>query len=503
VPRAGRVAVSRTTGARPIANQRTHQAPPVASPAAAVLDLQRASGNRAVARLLAVQRDEPRTKSLVAAGKGLGDVQGWASDQQRRQKALTISAVVGLDLSQKANVVAAIRALSAALPALRKASSPFAPGLAALRLALDKTRAVEDVLKGRPDERDRYKAGVLLREGQAAMARALTALQSVKGVTAKTKTNLKILHDNMADTSGIHDIFNGISQMIRQVQDLDTEQGVKPEAVERVLFLLRSFVAVNDPASADVPKPAEVAAMKGELGSMQEDFAVVFGSDSQLGLFVDYADRLVRQIDVRDSMAKAGAPVGQVPGEADARAYFTKLRKKPDTDVFHAYTAFMSAFFYHKVVASLGDLTATNAALMSVPASITGTRPLVCTGYATLGAELLSLAGATKGEIVIGIRASDAQLLSGNVIDDGHAIAKISRNGKAGYVSNDIVVDTEEAGIGRNAVAWTNRSNPLIRARGATMAAAVAAVLDAVARARAAARARAEKGKGKPKKAKP
>jgi hypothetical protein len=155
----------------------------------------------------------------------------------------------------------------------------------------------------------------------------------------------------------------------------------------------------------------------------------------------------------------------------------------------------MQAFFFHKEVASLGDLTTTNDALMTAPASITGTRGLVCTGYATLGAEFMHLAGATKGEIILGIRASDAQLLSGDVIDDGHAIAKFSRNGETRYISNYLIVATEEDGIGPNAVAWTNKSNPLIRAKGATMAAAVSAVMDAMARARAAAKARAKKGR--------
>lgn len=494
--RTGPVEFTRTAGRRQVAGQRPHQATPVAPPAAAVFGLQRTSGNRAVARLLTVQRDVPKPKELVTAGKLLGDVQGWAKDQQRSQKVVDTSAVVGLDLSQETNVVEAIKALSAALPALRKATSPFGPGLAALRLALDKANATEAALKVAKDELDRLQAKDVLKEGQAAMAKALAALQGVKGVNAQIKKNLKALHDNMANTEGIHDTINGISQTIGEVRALDTDQGVKPEAVERVLFLLRSFVAVNDPASANVPKPAEVAAMKSQMGSMQADFAGIFGNDAQLGLFVDYADRLMRQIDVRDSMAKVGAPIKQVPGEADARAYFTKLKKQPNPDVFAAYTAFMEAFFFHRDVVNVGDLTATNAALMSASASITGTRSLVCTGYATIGADLLHLAGATKGKIIIAIRASDAQLLAGNVLDDAHAIAKVTRGGQDRYVSNHLTVDTEDAGIGPNAVAWTNKDNPLIRAEGPTMAEAVTAVMQAMADARAAAKARADK-KGK------
>jgi hypothetical protein len=469
------------------------------------LGLQRTSGNWAVARLLTVQRDVSKPKELVTASKLLGDVQGWAEDQQRSQKVIDTSAVVGLDLSQKENVVAAIKALSAALPALRKASSPFGPGLAALRLALDKAKATEAALKGAKDELDRHQAKDVLKEGQVAMAKALAALQGVKGVNAQIKKNLKTLRDNMADTVGIHDTINEISRTIRYVQALDTDLVVKPEDVERVLFLLRSFVAVNDPASANVPKPAEVAAMKNRMGSMQAAFARIFGNDAPLGLFIDYAGRqlpdgswtgLVGQIDVRDSMAKAGAPIKQVPGEADARAYFTKLKKQPNPDVFAAYTAFMSAFFYHKEVPTIGDLTATNPALMSEPVSITGTRPLVCTGYATLGAELLRLADATPRKFIVAIRASDAQLLSGNVLDDAHAIAKFTRGGQDRYVSNHLIVDTEEAGIGPDAVAWTNKNYPLIRAEGPTMADAVTAVMQAMAHARAAAKARAAK-KGK------
>ena len=107
--------------------------------------------------------------------------------------------------------------------------------------------------------------------------------------------------------------------------------------------------------------------------------------------------------------------------------------------------------------------------------------------------------------MVIGIRASDAQLLSGNVIDDAHAIAKFNRGGQDRWVSNHRIVDTEDDGIGENAVAWTNKGNTLIRGKGPTMAKAVTAVMDAMADARAAAKARAA-GTGKApakKKAKP
>jgi hypothetical protein len=495
VARAGQAELTRTAGQHPVAGQRPHQVTPVAPSAAAVYGLQRSSGNRAVARLLTVQRDEPRPKEVVTAGKLLGDVQGWAKDQQRSQRVVDTSAVVGLDLSQETNVIEAIKALSAALPALRKATSPFAPGLASLRVALDKANETEADLKVAKDELDRYKATEVLKEGQAAVAKALTALQDVKGVSTRIKKNLQTLHGNMADTAGIHDIVNQISHAITDVQALDTGQGIKPEAVERVLFLLRSFVAVNDPASAEVPKPAQVAAMKSQMASMQADFAAVIGNDTQLGLFIDYADKLVHQIEVRDSMATAGAPIKQVPGEANARAYFTKLKKQPNPKIFAAYTAFMSAFFFHRDVVNVGDLTATNAALMSQPASITGTRALVCTGYATLGVELLGLAGATKGKIIIAIRASDAQLLSGDVLDDAHAIAKFTLDGQDRYVSNHLIVDTEEDGIGPDAVAWTHKEHPLIRAEGPAMAEAVTAVMQAMANARAAAKARAAKGK--------
>ncbi|MEN3305387.1 MAG: hypothetical protein V7603_1589 [Micromonosporaceae bacterium] len=55
-----------------------------------------------------------------------------------------------------------------------------------------------------------------------------------------------------------------------------------------------------------------------------------------------------------------------------------------------------------------------------------------------------------------------------------------------------------------NAVAWTNKDNPLIRAEGPTMAEAVTAVVQAMADARAAANARAaKKGKAPAKGAKP
>jgi hypothetical protein len=446
----------------------------------------------------AVQRDQAPPKGITTAAKDLGEVQGWAQDAQRSQKVVTIQGVVGLDLSRQADLVEAIKALTDALPAVRANVSPFAAPLADLRLALEKVKESERALKAATTPMQESDARQVLADGRSAVGRALTKLKAIKAVKQAILRNVATLEGNMASASGWVGLINGLSQTISDIEGLDTDQRIEPVSVERVLFVLQSFLALNDPA-APAPTGAKAATMRFQLGSIQADFSSVFGSSAQFGLFIDYVDLLVRQIDARAAMTKAGAaPKGQVPGEADARSYFTKLKKASNDDLFDAFTTFMQAFFFHKEVASIGELTRSNDALMAAPSSISGIRGLVCTGYATLGAEFMALAGATKGEFIVAFRASDDQLLTEGAIDSGHAIAKFSRNGQDRWVSNHLVVTSEDGGIGPDAVAWEHSDFPLIKAKGATLSAAADAIIGELAKARAAAKARKAKGTKQP-----
>jgi hypothetical protein len=131
------------------------------------------------------------------------------------------------------------------------------------------------------------------------------------------------------------------------------------------------------------------------------------------------------------------------------------------------------AYFYHRIITKLEDMAVTNVAeLYSRPLSITGSRPLVCSGYAILGARLLTLAGGNVTRFISAVRATDENIRA-NKIDDGHAIAEVTRGGKTFFVSNDSIFDTEERALD---VAWANPDAPLIQATGSTNAAALAAL---------------------------
>ena len=81
------------------------------------------------------------------------------------------------------------------------------------------------------------------------------------------------------------------------------------------------------------------------------------------------------------------------------------------------------------------------------------------------------------------IRASNEQLRTGR-LDDGHAVAVITRKGARRFVSNDLIVNNENDAIGPDAVAWDHRDHPLITGRGRTVQQATAAVQAELARRR-------------------
>ena len=156
------------------------------------------------------------------------------------------------------------------------------------------------------------------------------------------------------------------------------------------------------------------------------------------------------------------------------KRYFKSLKSKPNPEVFAAFTAYASAYFHHRVIVSLDDMNEKDVAdLYARDLSIFGTRPLVCTGYALLGAHLLKLAGASVSvqTFILGTRATDQDVLNDS-IEAGHALAVMTRQGKTFFVSNHLIVFTENDGIGPNAVAWGNKNAQLDKTSGKTIPAA-------------------------------
>jgi hypothetical protein len=188
----------------------------------------------------------------------------------------------------------------------------------------------------------------------------------------------------------------------------------------------------------------------------------VFGNSVDYQFFVEFAGSWGEQIDARKQMTTAtGRPAPTTPNRSDAQAYFAALRTKGNAEVFAAYESFASAFFVHRGIASVADQHRTVADLFIAKASITGRRGLVCTGFATMGAEALGRAGANLDAFKVGIHASDDMVRNDELEEQGHAIAQMTRGGTPFCVSNERILLTHDALEGKGAISWRNPQNRL------------------------------------------
>jgi len=149
--------------------------------------------------------------------------------------------------------------------------------------------------------------------------------------------------------------------------------------------------------------------------------------------------------------------------------------------VFTAYQTFANGFFYHRGIASVADLMLDITDLFNARMSITGRRGLVCTGFANIGALALQAAGAKLTGFTVGIHASDDMVRNDRLDEQGHAIARMTRNGAAVSVSNDSIVLSKNAMIGKDAIVWGNQVNPLFVGDGTSTQEATQAMMKKVA----------------------
>ena len=71
------------------------------------------------------------------------------------------------------------------------------------------------------------------------------------------------------------------------------------------------------------------------------------------------------------------------------RRFLRAWPRKATTRSGRLTRGFAAAYFYHKEVAAAADLALTSRQLFAQKVSITGKRPLVCTGYATVAAVVV------------------------------------------------------------------------------------------------------------------
>ncbi|HET9649246.1 MAG TPA: hypothetical protein VFP34_13605, partial [Microlunatus sp.] len=458
---------------------------------AGVLALQRTAGNAATVQLLSaphlysgtglvLQRKGP--DPVESTGAALRALQDWATGEARRQKVHDAAAVVGLDPKQAASVRQATSRLAAYVPTLRSAGTKFDPALSALKGAVALARDAQKLAGGRMDSVDTANLSHLRTQSADAVAKTVQLLGALSGSATQVSglvTGLKAIQAALNGGNSIGEVLKYLNRSVTDLQQLRDEGTKRGDAAVMLDILLRGFLAVNDPTFPAAPTAAEVALVRPKLsGGLGEEIAEVFGSSVDYDFFVEFANSWGQQLDARRAIASTTAkPAPAVPDRGDAQAYFGALSKKGNSDVFDAYTGFASAFFVHRGIAGEADLRKGVDDLFSAKASITGRRGLVCTGYATMGAEVLGKAGAKLDGFSVGVHADNDMVLNQRFDEQGHAIARMTRSGTAFCVSNDVIIQTKNALVGKGAISWGDTSKPMFVGDGATMDAAVDSLL--------------------------
>lgn len=457
------------------------------------MNLQRTYGNRATSALLAgrtigpsvlltVQPQPKAPTPIEKAGQALRDFEGWADDERKRQQVVDKAAVVGLDPKQASSVQAAAVALAGHVATMRAAATRADPSLTTLRTAFAHADKARTLMLSK-DPADHALAGPERNQSRDAVLRAIGQVGKIAGIdTTGLVKDLTAIETHLTNNGSLADVVKFLNRVIDALGKVRTTAEARAVAGQSIDVLLRSFLAVNNPAFKAAPTAAEIAAVRPQLaGGLGEEFVAVFDTAVDFDFFVEFANTWGQQIDARDKMTAATGTAPVIPGRTDAQTYFAAVQGKPNADVFAAYESFASAFFVHRGIVSVGDLTRSVDDLFSAKAAITGRRGMVCTGFATMGAEALGRAGAKLDGFKVGIHASDEMVRTDKLEEAGHAIAQMHRNGTQFCVSNQDILPTRDALEGKDAITWGDTSNKLFVGKGPTMAEAVAQMLKRVA----------------------
>jgi uncharacterized protein DUF4157 len=423
----------------------------------------------------------PRRR-IARAQNEMSAVVSWVKSEETKTQ-LPQLLLPSLPAPQRENVAGAAAELDALIPVFESAPKEFAAAASTafqLRERLDKAKAEAIKAKnpdymGSPREalEEAEKIAKTLQQELEAVHRGIDVgdlmkkSEEVAGAVAKLRQSSATVDSDTI--RGMREVVNTFREEVvarsKQVTDL-------AGAARRVSFVLRYFGALNTPGFANAPGKDEMKAMRGHLDLLGDDLVLLFGSHAMLSFdfFSELAKQINRQLDQRPAMETAlGHETALVPPKADVLDYFRTLEKKSNNEVTDAYTAYAQAFFQHRIVVKLEDFDVSRLEeIFARPLSLAGLRPLVCTGYAVLGANLLIAAGAKTQEFIVAVRASAEQLHT-HQLDEGHAVAVMNRKGATMYVSNDLVVHNVSDAIGPNAVAWTHKQFPLISGKGKTV----------------------------------
>ena len=400
---------------------------------------------------------ESRDSQINQAGRLLGEVGEWADNEKAKQSMPEGVGVVGLAPKQMENATTAL----ALLKANRSLYEVKGLGGVATKLieANNLARGAKKYIGSSEREHQLLLQQSLIQSGDL-LDNAEAALEkmhdSVDGYPLyldieKSRDMLQKVKDNKVDQYEGFDSFVEQNKAINaKILEIQTKYSQRPEAIDRIAFLVQYFIAINSPGHAGDPSGAERKKFKGKLsGTFSMDLHEVFGESSSLNfeLFITFGNMLDKQLAIREAMAKAGLPDTIIPTQKDISAYFKSLSKKSNPEVITAYQDYAQGFFFHRIVTNLDDMRVTGVSqIFDRKTSITASRPLVCSGYAILGAHLLTQAGGKVGQFISGVRATDDNILK-DKFDVGHALAEITRGGQRLWVSNDSIVFSKAAGM--------------------------------------------------------
>ncbi len=382
-------------------------------------------------------REQRQTREMV------GGVTRWAHQESRPTTVPSMASIVGLPTTHRTALERALQLLQTNMTDVGHLSSAFQQVVTTARQT---PRSIQDFLDTSwrgwfPYEQANNASSAV----EAVVSALLQANQYIDCSDlleqARTlQTNLEALPkhyggelsgDQQSEARAQIRTLKGNARTLREQIQARARTIPSAESFQRVRYLLTYFLSMNDPNRENSSTTEQRQGFIASLSNFNNDLRAVFGTreatiHSPVELLEVLGRRLGAQMSVRNQMAqRLTQDPGAVPDMGNVRAYFRALRGQPPVTIEQAYEHYAGAYFEHRGLNNQADLLVNQFSdLFNRPVGIGGTRRLVCSGFARLGAQLLVDAGATLVQYQIRFHYTPAQVAAQS-FSDGHAVAKL------------------------------------------------------------------------------
>lgn len=422
----------------------------------------------------------------------VGDVTEWARRESRPATIPSMTSIVGLPEEHRTALERVLQLLQSNTVDVGRLSGAFQQAVTDATNTLTEIRQVRSSSLWSQNRFPYEQAAAASSEAEA----VVTALREANRYMEMTDLirQVRELQTSLEPPSGLgelseDDLYDALDRAQEQVSELVRSAGElrdqirrraqtvpSAESFERVRYLLTYFLAMNDPDREDSSTTAQRQEFIASVDDFNDDLQAVFGTgamafQSPVELLEVLGRRLGAQMSVRNQMAQQlNQDPGAVPEMGNVRAYFRSLHGQPLATIEQAYERYAGAYFEHRGLTNQADLQVDEFSdLFNRPIGIGGTRRLVCTGFARLGAQLLMDAGATLVRYRIRFHYTPAEVAAQS-FSDGHAVARLTLDGTDIWVSNQYIF--HRLGQAMN-VAWSNPDDSAIDGTGSTLEAAI------------------------------